>query len=425
MASVVTKNVDPASIPTPSSGKTAFGTTLTSDVFIKDDTGAVTILTSGGTVTSVAVSSTNGTISVSGSPITESGTIDLDVDEANLDLASIGGSLSLSTQVTGTLPIANGGTGASTASGALTALLPSQTSQSGKVLGTNGTSASWVSAMAPGGVTGSVQYRSSSGTFAGTSSFFDNGIFSYDPLFGATVKAVDNTRSTLRLVSVGDGSDFPELRFTKSGYEFAPSNPAFDEPIQGAIFRITAEGSTGTAYSTGATIQCNATSPWSATNTGTSLLFNLTQNNTTTLTQVLQMSVSAGASVFALGGTGSTFTFGASGITFTSGSPCATINVGTASSAGTDLTRRSEFTGSGNLVAPRYESITATAGQTVLNTTVSTIANSAGKSYLQVFLNGVLQREGAGKAYTVTGSTQIQFNSGLALNDEVDIYSFA
>lgn len=42
------------------------------------------------------------------------------------------------------VPIANGGTGQTTASGALNALLPSQTSQSGKVLSTNGSSASWV-----------------------------------------------------------------------------------------------------------------------------------------------------------------------------------------------------------------------------------------------------------------------------------------
>lgn len=45
--------------------------------------------------------------------------------------------------VTGTVAIANGGTGQTTASGAINALLPSQTGNSGKVLGTNGTSALW------------------------------------------------------------------------------------------------------------------------------------------------------------------------------------------------------------------------------------------------------------------------------------------
>jgi len=45
--------------------------------------------------------------------------------------------------LTGTIPVANGGTGASTASDGLNALLPSQTSNTGKVLTTDGTNASW------------------------------------------------------------------------------------------------------------------------------------------------------------------------------------------------------------------------------------------------------------------------------------------
>jgi hypothetical protein len=45
--------------------------------------------------------------------------------------------------LTGTVPVANGGTGASTASDGLNALLPSQTANSGKVLTTDGTNASW------------------------------------------------------------------------------------------------------------------------------------------------------------------------------------------------------------------------------------------------------------------------------------------
>lgn len=144
MSSIVTKNVDPATVPTPSTGKTAFGTNLDSNVFIKDDAGAVTVITSGGTVTSVAVSSTDGTIDFTGSPITTSGTIDLSVDQAALNLASIGGDLDLATQITGTLGIANGGTGQTTANAALNALLPSQASQAGKVLSTDGTDTTWI-----------------------------------------------------------------------------------------------------------------------------------------------------------------------------------------------------------------------------------------------------------------------------------------
>jgi hypothetical protein len=46
--------------------------------------------------------------------------------------------------LTGTLAISAGGTGQTTAAGALNALLPAQTSNSGKVLQTDGTTASWV-----------------------------------------------------------------------------------------------------------------------------------------------------------------------------------------------------------------------------------------------------------------------------------------
>jgi hypothetical protein len=50
--------------------------------------------------------------------------------------------------VTGTLPIANGGTGQTSASSAINALLPSQTGENGKYLTTNGTTASWANVSA-------------------------------------------------------------------------------------------------------------------------------------------------------------------------------------------------------------------------------------------------------------------------------------
>lgn len=51
--------------------------------------------------------------------------------------------LPLTTGVTGTLPIANGGTGQTTAGAAINALLPSQSGHSGKYLTTDGTNPSW------------------------------------------------------------------------------------------------------------------------------------------------------------------------------------------------------------------------------------------------------------------------------------------
>jgi len=64
-----------------------------------------------------------------------------------------------------TMPIANGGTGATTAQNARNALLPTQTGNSGKVLGTDGTNASWVTG---GGAAGNMNQAFASGT-GGTS----------------------------------------------------------------------------------------------------------------------------------------------------------------------------------------------------------------------------------------------------------------
>lgn len=84
-------------------------------------------------------------------------------------LASIG---TITTGVwTGTtIAIANGGTGQTTANNAVNALLPTQTSNSGKFLTTDGTNSSWATVSgggSPGGSTTQIQYNSS-GSFAGS-----------------------------------------------------------------------------------------------------------------------------------------------------------------------------------------------------------------------------------------------------------------
>ena len=89
-----------------------------------------------GTVTSVGGTGTVNGISLSGT-VTSSG---------NLTLGGTLSGVDLTTQVTGTLPIANGGTGQTTANAAFNALAPSQTSNSGKYLTTDGTNTSWATA---------------------------------------------------------------------------------------------------------------------------------------------------------------------------------------------------------------------------------------------------------------------------------------
>jgi hypothetical protein len=74
--------------------------------------------------------------------------------------------------------------------------------------------------------------------------------------------------------------------------------------------------------------------------------------------------------------------------------------------------------------APNYQEFSATASQTVFNTSIPTVAKAGTKAYLQVFVNGIFQQEGATKAFTVTGATQITFNAGLAATDDVVIYGY-
>jgi len=158
-----------------------------------------------GTVTSVAASVPS-FLSVAGSPITTSGT--------------------LAITYSGTaLPILNGGTGQTTANAGLNALLPSQTSNSGKVLSTNGTDASWISASGTGTVTSVAatvpNFLSVSGspiTAAGTLAIsyastpsngqllIGNGTgFSYATLTAGTGITVTNGSGTIQIDSTGSG----------------------------------------------------------------------------------------------------------------------------------------------------------------------------------------------------------------------------
>ena len=82
------------------------------------------------------------------------------------------------------LPIAGGGTGQTTASGALTALLPSQSGQSGKVLGSDGTAASWVSA---------ASVPSAGAVYSNGSTLASNSVTSGGLLYGSASNVVSSS----------------------------------------------------------------------------------------------------------------------------------------------------------------------------------------------------------------------------------------
>jgi collagen type I alpha len=109
-----------------------------------------------------------------------------------------------------TIAIANGGTGQTTAPNAINALLPSQIGNSGKVLGTNGTVSSWISAGGTGSVT-SVALVDSTGLFNVTGSpITTSGTFtlaSFQSQAQSTfLAAPSNTSGTpsFRLIAVAD-----------------------------------------------------------------------------------------------------------------------------------------------------------------------------------------------------------------------------
>lgn len=79
---------------------------------------------------------------------------------------------------------------------------------------------------------------------------------------------------------------------------------------------------------------------------------------------------------------------------------------------------------SGTNFPPTFQVFSATAGQTVFNTTVNTVAKTSTQVYLLVSVNGLWMNEDATRDFTVTGANQITFNYSLSLNDLVVIYSF-
>ena len=258
-----------------------------------------------GTVTSVSVVGSTGRITSSGSPITSSGSIQVDLattlvtagtyTNSSITVDAYGRITSASTGIvgglgtvtsinasggttgmtfaggpvtttgtltlSGVLALANGGTGATSASAALTNLLPSQTNNAGKVLTTNGTVTSWTSTAGVGTVTsvtgtgtvsgltltGSITSAGSltlGGTLALTSSNITTAL-GFTPGAG-TVNSVSASGSADITVSGGPITSSGTLAFALSSTGVTPNTygssitvPVFSVDSKGRITSVT------------------------------------------------------------------------------------------------------------------------------------------------------------------------------------------
>ena len=158
--------------------------------------------------------------------------------------------LPLSTGVTGTLPIANGGTGQTTATSAFNALAPSQATNSGKYLTTDGPNTSW--ATVSGG----------SGDVVGPASSTDNALVRFDSTTGKLIQnsVVTVADSTGNMAGVGTLSMNGELTYggvtltngvTGTGKMVLDTSPTLVTPALGTPSSGTLTNATGLPISTG------------------------------------------------------------------------------------------------------------------------------------------------------------------------------
>lgn len=235
-----------------STGNTLTKATLTagSGIAITNGSGSITIeaTASGGSVTSVAAT-VPAFLSVTGSPITTSGTL------------AIGYS--------GTaLPIANGGTSATTANGAVNALLPSQTGNSGKVLGTNGTDTSWVAVGGSGTVTSVAATVPSFLSVTGS------------PITASGTLAIDYSGTALPIANGGTGATTAVNALTSLG-AYPASNPSGFTSNTGTVTSVDATAGTGISVSGG---PITSSGSLTITNTAPDQVVSLTGGGSTTVT---------------------------------------------------------------------------------------------------------------------------------------------
>jgi hypothetical protein len=201
-----------------------------------------------------------------------------------LNAAPAWGKIALASAVSGTLPVANGGTGQTTANAAFNALAPSQATNSGKYLTTDGTDTSWATVAAGGtfsaGTTGFTPATATSGavTLAGTLNIANGGTGAttrqdaMDALAGATTSGQylrgNGTDVVMSAIVAGD---VPTLNQNTTGSAGSVANSVtFNNGGAGAISGTTYNGSAAQTISYNTVGAYAATNPSGFTsNTGT------------------------------------------------------------------------------------------------------------------------------------------------------------
>ena len=238
--------------------------------------------------------------------------------------------------VTGTVAVANGGTGQTTANAAFNALVPSQTSNSGKYLTTNGTNTSWATVSAGGGgtvtsvdVSGGTTGLTTSGgpvtssgtiTLAGTLAVANGGTgqttYTNGQLLIGNTTGNTLTKATLTAgtgISVTNGTGSITIASTATSYigpssQLFTANGTFTVPSGITAVKITVSG--GGGGGTGIGPSCGFTVGYNGGYGGTAIAYvtGLTPGGTISIT--VGAAGTAGAAGNNAGGTGGTSSAG-------------------------------------------------------------------------------------------------------------------